>query len=87
MHAVEQTIQVAGALMILAAFVLVQLRRLEPSTWAYLWLNFVGSAVLAVDAFLGGEIGFLLLEGVWAVVSLWGLATKARGGGPPEVAH
>ena len=66
MHALEQAIQVVGALLILAAFVLVQLDRLEPSTWTYLWLNLVGSAILAVDALLGREIGFLLLEGVWA---------------------
>ena len=59
MHVVEQAIQVVGALLILAAFVLVQLDRLRPSTWTYLWLNLVGSAILAVDALIGREIGFL----------------------------
>ena len=87
MHALGQVIQIIGALLILVAFVLVQLGRLRPSTWTYLWLNFVGSAVLAVDALVGREIGFLLLEGVWAVVSLWSIGMKARGAQPGEVAH
>ena len=32
-----------------------------------------GSAILAVLAWEGRQWGFLLLEAVWAVVSLWGL--------------
>ncbi|MGH8892654.1 MAG: CBU_0592 family membrane protein [Actinomycetes bacterium] len=87
MHAVEQVIQVVGALLILIAFVLVQLGRLRPSTWNYLWLNFVGSTVLAVDALIGREIGFLLLEGVWAAVSLWSIGMKARGAEHGEIPH
>jgi hypothetical protein len=32
-----------------------------------------GSAILAVDALMSGQLGFLLLEGVWALVSAGGL--------------
>lgn len=65
-----QVVQVGGSLLILVPFVLAQLGRLTPSSLLYLVLNLVGSAVLAVDAALGGQWGFLLLEGVWALVSL-----------------
>lgn len=75
----EQLFEVAGALLILAAFVLTQVGRLSPTALAYLVLNLVGSAVLAVVAALDGDTGFLLLEGVWAVVSAVGLA-RALGG-------
>jgi hypothetical protein len=75
---VGTTVQIAGALAILAAFVLAQAGVLDQRSQRYLVLNLAGSAVLAVDAYLGRQWGFLLLEGVWAVVSAWGLAARLR---------
>ena len=72
---VEQVVQVTASLLILIPFVLVQLGRLTASATSYLVLNLVGSATLAVDAALGRDWGFLLLEAVWAVVSLVGLVS------------
>lgn len=72
-------IQLAGALLVLAAFILAQANRLSTTSRVYLTLNFVGAAILAVDAAVHRQPGFLLLEGVWALVSLWGLL---RTGGP-----
>lgn len=69
----EQVIQVVGALLILAAFVLAQFNRLSQDSIAYLVANLVGSVVLAVLALLDSQWGFLLLEGVWAIVSAAGL--------------
>jgi hypothetical protein len=73
---VHQVVQVAGALAILAAFALAQFGVLDPRSWSYLWLNLVGSFVLAVDAWREEQWGFLLLEGAWALISGWGLAAK-----------
>lgn len=81
----EQMIQVAGSLLILAAFVASQKGRLSTSSMPYLVLNLVGSAVLAVLAALHLQYGFLLLEGVWAIVSAAGLVAVLRGRAP--VAH
>jgi hypothetical protein len=41
--------------------------------------NAVGSATLAATAVIGREWGFILLEGVWALVSVWSIARKAAG--------
>lgn len=75
----HSTIQIGASLLILVPFVLAQLGRVTPSSIAYIVLNLVGSTVLAVDAFLGAQWGFLLLEGVWAIVSAIALARWARG--------
>jgi hypothetical protein len=40
--------------------------------------------VLAVDAYIEQQWGFLLLEGVWTIVSAWGLAARARGSAQPS---
>ena len=74
-------VQVGGALLVLAAFALAQARVLTPQTRVYLLLNVVGATVLAVDAYVERQWGFLLLEGVWAVIAAWGLARRA-----PEIA-
>ncbi|MDQ4036714.1 MAG: hypothetical protein M3153_12460 [Chloroflexota bacterium] len=74
----EQFFQVAGALLILAAYIAGQAGRLNVTSWRYLVLNLVGSALLAVVAALDADWGFLLLEGVWAIVTAWSVAIKLR---------
>jgi hypothetical protein len=71
-------IQIVGALLILAAFAAVQFGRMRPDSRLYLTLNLVGSAILAVLALGAAQWGFVLLEGVWAVVSGWGLLLALR---------
>ena len=74
----EQWLQVAGALMVLGAFAAAQFGVLGQQSLRYLLLNLVGSGILAVLAFQEQQWGFLLLEGVWALVSAWGVLTLAR---------
>jgi hypothetical protein len=76
----DQIPQIFGALLLLGAFAAAQFRLLTPQGFPYLALNGVGSAILAVVAAQMQQWGFLLLEGVWAIVSVWGmfrLATTA----------
>jgi len=70
---VEQAVQIFGSLLILAAFAASQRRRLSPDSRAYLVLNLVGSAILAVLAAKERQLGFLLLESCWALVSAYSL--------------
>jgi hypothetical protein len=70
---VDQVIQIVGALLILAAFAAVQFERMRPNSRLYLGLNLVGSVILAALALHASQWGFVLLETVWAVVSVWGL--------------
>lgn len=75
----DQGVQLAGAALILAAFVGAQLGRLRTASLAYLAPNAVGAALLTADAWRLGQWGFVLLEGVWTAVSLWALLALWRG--------
>jgi hypothetical protein len=86
---VDQLVQITGSLLVLAGFAAAQAGRLDPKSLTYLTLNLVGSGVLAVEALRGHQWGFLLLEGVWAAVSLAALvalavrrARRSTDGGP-----
>ncbi len=74
----DQIVQVAGSLLILAAFVASQRGSMSVTSLPYLALNTVGSVILAVLAWLEQQWGFLLLESVWAVVSAAGLLRLTR---------
>jgi hypothetical protein len=74
----EQLVQILGALLILAGFVAGQVGVLRVDSRLYLWLNLSGSLILTIDAWRGRQWGFVLLEGVWAVVSAWGLIIRRR---------
>jgi hypothetical protein len=82
----DQAIQVAGALMILAGFAGLQLGRISAVSRTYLVLNLVGAAILAVLAYVEEQWGFVLLESVWTIVSAWSLTQVLRGR-PPTIAH
>lgn len=71
-------VQVVGALLVLGGFALTQARLLTPQARAYLVVNAVGATVLAVDAYIESQWGFLLLEGVCAAISIWGLVGRGR---------
>jgi hypothetical protein len=82
----DQVIQIVGALMILAGFAGLQLGRISAVSRTYLWLNLVGAVILAVLAFIEQQWGFVLLEGVWSIVSAWSLFQVLQGR-PPTIAH
>ena len=78
--------QIVGAVLILAAFAGTQFGKLGQSSLSYLWLNLIGSLILAVLAFYEEQWGFVLLETVWALVSAWSLTQVLRGR-QPSAAH
>jgi hypothetical protein len=68
-----QLTSLVGAAMILAAYVAYQRGRLGREDRVYNLLNFVGSGLLTWIAVADRRWGFIVLEGSWALLSLWPL--------------
>ncbi len=68
-----QLISLVGAAMILAAYVALQRGWLAKEARLFNALNFVGSVLLTVVAVVDRRWGFIILEGSWALLSLWPL--------------
>ena len=73
-----QIVALAGSLMILAAYAGNQTARMRAEDRSYIVLNLAGAGILAVVAAIEEQWGFLLLEAVWTLVSLWALLRPRR---------
>ena len=69
-----QIAQLAGAALVLSGFAASQLGWLTTRSAVYQTVNLVGSLILTAVALNGRLYGFVILNGVWAVVSLIALA-------------
>lgn len=73
-----QVISFIAAMVILVAYVGHQTRRMDPSGVAYNVMNAAGSGVLTYVAFHPFSVGFVVLEGVWAIVSAYAIIRAVR---------
>lgn len=74
----RQVASFAGALLILVAYVGHQLGWIDARRTGYNALNAAGSAILAYIAFHPFQIGFVVLEVTWTVISVWALLRPKR---------
>jgi hypothetical protein len=68
-----QIVSLAAALLILVPFAATQAGRMSIDSRSYQTMNLAGSLTLTTIAIMQRQYGFLLLEGVWALVSAYGL--------------
>ena len=66
----QQAVAVVGALLVLAGYLALQTGRLGRESRVFNALNFFGSALLTWVAIVDRRWGFILLEGVWALLSV-----------------
>ena len=62
-------VQIAGAILVLVAYGLLQAGVLTAQARSFIVLNLVVASVLAVEAYVEQQWGFLLLEAAWAVIA------------------
>jgi hypothetical protein len=63
----------SGVFLLLLAFVLAGLKRIDSQRPFYFLLNTIGAGMACYASFLIQYFPFVILEGVWAVVSVVGL--------------
>jgi hypothetical protein len=80
---VLQAVSILGALAILGAFAADQFGWVDPGRLSYALANLVGAGILTVVAVFDGQVGFILLQGAWTLISLWGTVVILRGGSEP----
>ena len=68
----NQILSLVGAALILGAYLAFQRGWLVRTDRRYHALNLVGGALLSVVAVADGRIGFIILEGVWTLLSIPG---------------
>lgn len=74
----RQLVSFAGALMILIAYAGSQLGWIDARRPAYNILNAAGSAILAYIALHPFQVGFVVLETVWTIISVYALLRPGR---------
>jgi len=72
----RQLTSFVGALLILIAYVGHQLHWIDPRRSAYNVMNAVGSVILAYIAFRPFQVGFVVLEVVWVLISVYALLRR-----------
>jgi hypothetical protein len=72
MQLLDQLVSLAGAALILAAYLALQRGWMRREERRYNALNLVGSLLLTYSAVRNWNVGFIILEGSWALLSLPG---------------
>ena len=75
---IRQIISIAGAVMILAAYYAFQRGWLGRTHRSYHALNFAGATLLTIVAVLEVQYGFIIVEGMWAILSIPGTLRPPR---------
>lgn len=73
-----QFLSITGALLILAGYAGIQLKRLTPERQVYNAVNLAGALLLGYVAVVNRQAGFIVLEAAWIAISVAGLARSSR---------
>jgi len=69
----SECLSFSGTLFMLFAFVLQMKHEIEEDCILYLTMNAIGASLACVVSYMINYIPFVILEGVWSIISLYGL--------------
>ena len=84
MDVVADAAGLLGALLILAAYAGVQLKRVDAHGVPGLAMNFAGASLVMLSLLVRFNLGAFLLEAAWALIALFGLARIFLSRRPPS---
>jgi hypothetical protein len=70
---VSDSLGTVGVSLLLVAFLLILFKKIQVDSVSYILLNMVGAALCGVSAYLISFYPFVVLEGVWVLVSFYAL--------------
>ncbi len=76
---IEMTAQISGwigTVLIVSAYLLVSVKRMNASSRSYQWMNLVGAVALGVNVFHQQSWPALALEIVWGAIAIFALARR-----------
>lgn len=68
-----------GVLLMVAAYLLLQLEKLSSSTVSYLLLNAIGATLVMISLAFRFNLSAFLMEAFWLLISLFGLTKSLLG--------
>lgn len=72
----SQVLSIIGSLLVLGAYFALQRGHLKSDARLYSALNFLGAGLMTGVAVAEWQIGFIVLEGSWALLSFPGMVRK-----------
>ncbi len=73
-----QALSLFGAGVVLVAYAMNQMGRLDQRGYTYLFLNLIGGGILTFFAVRARDPGLMLMEGSWVLISLAGILFAGR---------
>lgn len=67
-----------GVVLILAAYLWLQLEKLDPQALTYSAMNALGAFLILVSLYFDFNFSAVLIESAWLIISLFGLAQAIR---------
>jgi hypothetical protein len=62
-----------GVFLILVAFLLLTLKKIQQQSVTYNLLNLIGAGLACYGSYLINAVPFIVLEGIWCLVAIYGL--------------